>query len=348
MQVQVSKSANGGHSLAQTLYEDGRLGDYVPQEELAKADYDKRDSLAKADFQLSELTSNGGVLVTTQAKSFFKVMIEEAVLLKEITVSPMKGPQDRLDKVAFPNRIMRPGTERVQLSAADRSSPTTSKVDISTKEIVGEVRLGYQTIEDNIENDAFIDTVKGMLAERAATDLEELYIRGDTASSDTYLALFSGMLKLATTNTVAGGTVTIARSMLKSAVKAIPVAALRLKKNMRFMTSVDCEIDYRDLLADRGTVVGDRAVTEDAPVMYSGIPIVGIPMFPDNLGGGTNETNVILTDPKNVHAGIQREMRLEWEKDISAREYKFVITMRTGLVYEHEPFVVKITAVKTQ
>jgi hypothetical protein len=359
MQVQITKSARTGSSLVQKRHKTGiykgHLGDRLPKDKAEREAYAKlpnitndHTTVSKADFQYSELASNGGALVPEQAQTFYQVMIEEAVMLKEITMTPMRAPQERLDKVSFPTRIMRPGVDRQQLPASDRAKPTTSKIEMTTVEIVGEVRLGYQTIEDNIERGSFINRLTTMMAERVGVDLEELYIKGDTASSDVYLALLNGILKSATTNVVAGGTVTVARSLLKAMVKAIPVAALRLKKNMRFLTSVDCDTDYRDLLADRGTVVGDRAVLEDAPVMYSGIPIVPIPMFPDNLGGGTNETNIILTDPKNIHAGVLREMTLEREKDISAREWKFVISMRVGLLYEHEPFVVKATAVKTQ
>lgn len=310
---------------------------------------ENRDFLQKADLALSELTSGGGVLQEAQAKKFMRIPIEESVLLKEITVEPMKAPSQLIEKTNFASRVMRAATDGQALSAADRSKPFLGKVQLDAKEMKGEVRLSYSTVEDNIEQGTFVDTVMQMLGERVSLDLEELVIKGDTASSDTYLALFNGMLKAATSNVVDAGVINISRaSHLKAAIKLLPEAALRMKKSMRFYTSTDVETDYRDALADRATMAGDRYVLDDAPVMYGGVPLVGVPLFPNNLnaGGGSNESNVVLTDPKNAHAGIWRQVRLEWEKDIKAGLYVIVVTMRVGFVYEHEPFVVKCIKVK--
>ena len=59
--------------------------------------------------------------------------------------------------------------------------------------------------------------------------------------------------------------------------KSMPSEFLRNKKQMRFFTSVDSEIDYRDLLAERATVVGDKFLEQDAPVAYSGVLVVDVP-----------------------------------------------------------------------
>ena len=78
---------------------------------------------------------------------------------------------------------------------------------------------------------------------------------------------------------------------------------------------------------------------------YTGYPIIPIPLFPENLGAGTNKTNVLLTDMKNVHVGFHRDVRIETDRDISARMLVVVVSLRIGVKYAHEPAVVKATEV---
>jgi hypothetical protein len=114
---------------------------------------------------------------------------------------------------------------------------------------------------------------------------------------------------------------------------------------MWIFTSVDSEIDYRDALADRGTVLGDRFLEQTAPVMYSGIRLQAVPVFPENLGAGTNETEMLLTDPKNINVGIWRRIKIETDKDISEGVLKIVATMRMDVKYAEETAVVKAVGV---
>ena len=142
------------------------------------------------------------------------------------------------------------------------------------------------------------------------------------------------------------GTTAISRTHLKNMVKAMPSPSLRNKKALRYLTSIDAEIDYRDALGDRATVVGDKYVMEDAPVMYSGIPITAVPVFPENLETGTNCTDILLLDPKNIQVGIWRDIRIETDKDISAGVLLVVATLRFDVKYAEETAVVKATKIK--
>ena len=122
---------------------------------------------------------------------------------------------------------------------------------------------------------------------------------------------------------------------------SMPSEFQRNRKQLRYMTSVDSEIDYRDSLAERATVVGDKFLEQDAPVAYSGIPIMDVPLFPENLGPGGDTTNILLTDPKNVNIGIWRNIRIETDKDISSGVLIIVATLRFDVKYAEETAVVK-------
>ena len=143
-----------------------------------------------------------------------------------------------------------------------------------------------------------------------------------------YLAKFDGILKQASVNTVAVGSNPLTKTVFRDMLKAMPTEFLRNKKKMRFLTSVDAEIDYRDTTNSREAALGDRYLAEDGPVAYSGIPIMDVPVFPEGLGVGANETNVLLTDPKNINVGIWRKVTMETDKDISAGVLIIVATLR--------------------
>ncbi|MDQ3268255.1 MAG: phage major capsid protein [Pseudomonadota bacterium] len=294
---------------------------------------------------LADITSSG-ILLPAQAKQFIKLLIKEAVVMKMATVVPMKSMKQQVDKIRFESRILRAGSEATALPAADHSKPTTSQVELDAKLFKAEVRLTDELLEDNIEQGALRNTILSMMGERLALDMDEVIIQGDTASADTFLAQFNGILKAATTNIVNAGTVNLNKNILRDMIKAMPSEFLRRKGDMRYLTSVDAEIDYRDSLSDRATALGDSNIMSQTSAMYSGIPMSAVPLFPENLGGGTNCTNVLLLDPKNINVGIWRNIRLETDKDISAGVVKVVATLRFDTKFAHEPAVVKATNVK--
>jgi len=135
------------------------------------------------------------------------------------------------------------------------------------------VRLSDEVLEDSIERGELRQTIVEMMSEAIAHDMEEVAINGDTASVDPFLATMDGILKQATSNIVDAAGTSISKDMLRDLLKTLPSEQLRDKKAMRFLSSVDADLSYRNTLADRATVAGDRLLEEDTPVLYSGVPV---------------------------------------------------------------------------
>jgi HK97 family phage major capsid protein len=303
--------------------------------------------LQKADLVLADITTNGGLLQPVHAQKFMRILIDEAVVMKQATVVSMKAPKQVIDKIKFGTRILHPGYEARALPEADRSKPTTSHVDLDAKLFKGEVRLTNEVLEDSIERGALKQTIMQLMAERIALDIDEILVRGDTASTDPYLAQFNGLLKQVTSNVYDHADSTTNRTLWKSMLKAMPSPYLRNKKALRFFTSVDSEIDYRDALADRATAnIGDRFVEYDAPSMYSGVPVESVPMFPENIGTGTHCTSPVLMDPKNMQVGIWRDIKVETDKLVSEGVILVVATLRFDMKLAEEIATVKANNVK--
>lgn len=307
--------------------------------------------IEKADMTLADLSS-GGLLNAEQAAKFIRIVQVQPTILKQVRMVTMGSPQKNIDKIGFGARILMPATSGVALAADAsptnrRSKPTTSQIQLNTKEVIAEVRLPYDVIEDNIEQarmglgvdngvtnsgkpvqGSFKDTIVQMIGERVALDLEELALLGDTASGDAYLALTDGFLKLTTSNVVDQASGVISKTMFKNGLKALPKQYHRNLAALRHMVSVNQEIEYRDSLANRDTGLGDSIVEGFRGVFGYGVPVEKTPMMPEDSG--------LLINPKNMIWGIQRKISMEVDKDISSRVFIIVVTARVDFQIEDE------------
>lgn len=308
--------------------------------------------LEKADWALSDITANGGLLSVEQSDAFIRKLVVEPTLLKLMRVFPMTSHTHKLNKIGFGGRILRPAVQSVAVSSGDRVKPTTSQVTLTNKEIIAELHLPYDVVENNIErgmiNDSIAngpvgsspfgggikDTIISMIVEQAAPDLEELALLGDTTSGDAYLAQMDGFLKLAVTNVVPVNS-GVGNTMFSRGLKAIPVKYLRNLAQMKHFLPTTRVLDYATYLASRETALGDSKIQSLVNIAGMGVPVDMVHQMPVSQG--------LLTAPRNLIFGIQREIMIEVEKDIRLREYIIVLTTKVGFAIEEEEAIVKYT-----
>lgn len=302
-----------------------------------------RSLLEKAQLSLADLTNDGGILKPAQSQQFMRVLIDESKLLPMVTVVPMRSPTQEIDKIRFMGRILRAGQEATALAEGDRSKPTTEKVELSAKLFKGEVRLSNETLEDSIEREELRNTIMQLMAERVGLDAEEVVVKGDTASSDPFLAQFNGILKQATSHIVDVAGAQTTKAVWRDMLKAMPQPFRRNKGALRYLTSGNSEIDYRDSLSDRVGDLSDKNLEQEAQIRYTGIPVDDVPLFPEDTGSGNNKAQALLLDPKNIQVGIWRNIRVETDKLISEGVLVMVVTLRMDVKYAVEDAVVKAT-----
>jgi hypothetical protein len=295
-----------------------------------------RTLLEKADLAIADLTAGGGILLPAQAQKFMRLLIKQSVLMQMATVVPMPAPKYQVSKIKFGSRILRPGKEGIALAQNERARPDLSFLELDAQLFKAEVHLSDEVLDDNIERGELRQTILEMIAEAAGRDMEEIVINGDKTSADPFLAVLDGVVKQSTSHVVdaAGGPLT--KNILRDLLKSLPNEYLRDKKAMSYLTSVDADLEYRNTLAERATVGGDKFLEDDTPVLYSGVPVVPVPLFPDNLGAGNNQTVALLCNAKNVHVGIWRQIRLETFRDVSAGVLRIVATLRFDVKYADE------------
>lgn len=303
---------------------------------------ENRTLLEKADLALADLAS-GGLLVDEQLDQFFRIAIKRQVILREANITTMRNPTAQRPKIRFGSTILRPGVEATSLAVAQRSKPDLSVVTLDAKLFKAEVRLSNEIVEDQVERGNFQGTVMELMAEAVGRDVEDVAINGDTASATPLLAVLDGWLKQATSNVVVGGTVNLDKDILRDMSKTLPDEFA--DQNLRYWTNRQARIDYRDSLADRATALGDAMLTTQDRTIFMDMPVIGVPLFPNNLGGGSNETNVLLSDPENLLVGFHREVRIETDKDVSAGVIIIVASLRFDVKFMEETAAVKATQI---
>lgn len=306
---------------------------------------ENKEIIKKADIALSDLAT-AGRLNPEQTDKFIRTLMESPTIIQSCRTVAMNSPEMKVNKIGFGSRILRPAISSTALADSARVKPDLSQVKLNTSEVIAEIHLPYDVVEDNIERgniggglDAgaggIHQTIVDMIAERAALDLEELAIGGDTASADPYLALQNGFLKLATANVVAAGGVAYSKNVIKNVVKAMPPKYLRNRATMQHFVSVNNETEMRDVYGSRLTPMGDTQVQGNLPLYVYGSKVSGVPLMPGEQS--------LYTDPLNLIFGVQRNIQIEYFKDIRARVFVIVLTCRVAFQIEETAAVVKVT-----
>ena len=297
-----------------------------------------RTIIEKADLAVAQMISDGGYLNAEQSDTFYRKLIDEPTLLGNVRTVQMRSPRMNIDTIGFGSRILRAApSSGVSLPADQRVRPAFGQVNLETEEVIAEVRIPYDALEDSIERGNLKNTIMQMLTGRVSLDLEELLINGDTSSSDPYLALHDGALALAG-HTYDGSALTaIDKDAFKAALQEMPTQYLRNLTAMNFLMSWHNVIEYRDTLATRSTGAGDDYYLNRPTVSAFGVPIVPAALMPND--------EILFTYPQNLIFGVQRDIMIETDKDITSRVLIVVLTMRIAIQAEEANAIVKVNGI---
>lgn len=305
--------------------------------------------LAKADLALADIAS-AGALNPEQANTYIRKLIKSPTIFREARVVSMTAPTRKIDKIIFGSRIMRPAVSATALSQGDRAKPSFEQVVLTTDEVIAEVRIPYDVMEDQIERattannenantgpGGLRDTIIALIGERSALDLEELSLLGDSTSGDAYLALTDGWLKRCkdSGHAVDAGGATISKNLFKRGKKSMPDQYLRNLPALKHYVSMDQHTEYQDTFANRATGLGDQAAQNAMSLYAYGSPVAPVQQMPEDQG--------LYLNPLNLIFGVQRDMSMEFDKDITSRVYIIVLTARVAVQVEEADATVAYT-----
>jgi HK97 family phage major capsid protein len=267
----------------------------------------------------------GGRLNQEQANAFIDLTVDSSTLLKMCRVLRRNNPKGEFDKLEFGD-VVTEGADELE-DTGNVFEPTHSKVEYSTKKLRSAIDISRESLEENIEGTGYRTTVMTSIGKRIGTDLELLAIQGD---EEQYAAVATrrgrllkrndGWFKLGLdghTVDVQGGNVS--KTVFSKMIRALPVQFKQNRAALRFFCSPSIVQDYRDQLANRETTLGDNSLTGAAPLTVFGVPIVEIPLIPEDLNS-LNESEswgdasfIWLTYPMNFVHVITRDIEVYFE-----------------------------------
>jgi len=269
----------------------------------------------------------GGILTPLQADRFIDYLWDQTALTSMVRKVKMTRPSQDIDKMAIGQRLARKATEGVDGTV--QNDPVFSKISMTTVKIRLDWELTTESLEDNLEGEQLEDHVARMMATQLGNDLEDLYINGDTSTSDPLLQSLDGFIKrcLNGSHLFSYGGAVMDRPFFNTVVKSMPRKYLSRRGDLRGLTSPGLLQDFLNATAansnDRffnlpessylapGGVAGQGGGS--IAVRPFGIQLVEIPLFPENAAGtysgaSGNHGYFVWTFPQNFIVGVQREV----------------------------------------
>lgn len=266
-----------------------------------------------------------------QVTQFIEIMAAEQVMLGEVRTVTSSSAKWQESQISFGSRITRPGVEATRLAAGDRKKPTTGIVEISTVLVRAEIPVSDEVFEDNVAGQNLTSSLERLITDRFGFDLEDLFVNGDTSSGDDYLAQTDGWL----VESALGNPVDVTsfgqdyQEIFRVLLNTLPKRFLRNRGKLRYYVPITLEQKYRDILASRGTPLGDAILQGNIPLTYQGIPITSAASIDAGIVSGSPDTSsVLLTSADNLYAGYHRQMKFETWRDPREGATSFIVTAR--------------------
>jgi hypothetical protein len=275
-------------------------------------------------------TATGGQLTTEQAEKFVDTVVAQDQFLQKIQTVTMSSKTYQLNTVGIANRVMRKATEGADPGFTQ--SVTITPKSLVSQEVILPYDITFSFLEENIQKEDAEDLINNVFAKAFKNDLLDLAFNGDEASSDPFIQINDGYLKIAgADSTVHDFTIPTSpeyKNVFKEMLAALPNKWKNNPAELCFLVSPDVEEAYRAELSNRTTALGDTMVTEYRSAQYSGIDIMPVPFLP-----GGADPKVLLTKYQNLAVGIGRDIRIGKQVQERKRIVEYTISAKIDFNY---------------
>lgn len=263
-----------------------------------------------------------------EADKFIDYVIDQSFMKANARVERMNAPTKTIAKVGIGQNILKPAKSAVD--PGNTVSITTDQLTLETKEIIAIAEVSDDSLEDNIEGDAFVDHLMRMIAAQAANELDLMCMYGkriDHPNEATDIKqLVNGWITIARENghklnardtSMFGDDKGITPDKLSRIVKTLPNKYRGNKGNLRFLLADDIYQDYNDYMGARAVSTADPYLLGVGRLTYSNIPLTAVSLMPTDrpvisVGGANTDlvnspaagTNLLkVTDGTNINPG---------------------------------------------
>jgi len=110
--------------------------------------------------------------------------------------------------------------------------------------------------------------------------------------------------------------------------------------NLRFFQSDQLAQDYTNALSARATILGDKAILGQGPLVFGQVPITPCPLMPVTMSsagvlGGGAYGDTLLTPKGNLVVGIQRNIKIESQRSAADEATYWFYSLRADCAIEN-------------
>ena len=305
-----------------------------------------------------------GALSREEADRFIDYVVDQSFLKNNARIERMNAPTKTIAKVGIGRKILKPAKSATD--PGNTVSIVTDQLSLETKEIIAIAEISDDSLEDNIEGDAFVDHLMRMIASQAANELDFMSIYGTMISNPNeatnILQLVNGWFTIARerghvlnardTGLFEDANGYIDPKKLSKVVKTLPNIYRGNKGNLRILVADDIYQDYNDYLGARAVSTADPYLLGVGRLTYSNIPISAVSLLPVDRpvvvdGVDTTLTNAQAAGTDTIQvasvAGIVTGQTLALDLGTGYEEVVTVlevgentITLQSNLYYSHD------------
>lgn len=270
-------------------------------------DKDLKDQIRKAGIGSSESVKlinkaletssflNGGRLNRKQQAVYEEYIRGTGDMMENIDLRFTDRLRGQIDKMGFGSHVLYSHSENTNFT--DTEEPAFKKDEYSLQKLTGAFDISYEAMVENIEKENFRSHLINSFLEKAAYDVSEVAVNGDTTSSDSLLDAMNGFYKLSDSGHIydAGGA-EISRSVFHKAFRTMP-REFRRKRNLRWFMNSVLQDDYVEVLGNRATALGDVNATSSGVIAKAiGIPVVTVDEIRDDYSVDySSATHAVVT-----------------------------------------------------
>ncbi len=300
-----------------------------------------------------------------EADRFIDYVVDQSFLKNNARIERMNAPTKTIAKVGIGQKILKPAKSATD--PGNTVSIVTDQLTLETKEIIAIAEISDDSLEDNIEGDAFVDHLMRMIASQAANELDLMCMYGkripNPNEATDILQLVNGWFTVAREQ----GHVLNARDTglfeddngyidppkLSKVVKTLPNKYRGNKGNLRILVADDIYQDYNDYLGARAVSTADPYLLGVGRLTYSNIPISAVSLLPvdrpvEVVGGvnttltnapsaGTNTIQVASATDIGVGQTLALGLGTGYEEVVTVASVNgTTITLQNDLYYSHK------------
>jgi HK97 family phage major capsid protein len=307
---------------------------------------------------------NGGVLNPEQSRQFIDYIFDEMVLANDGRRVVMRANTMEVDKVRVGSRLVAKATQAEDTGS--NSAPAFTKIELTTTKFRLDYELSTESLEDNIEGQQLEDHIVRLMATQFGNDLEDIAINGRPASSGngTYNNTLAGFIRQtldtsytgaheaaaaaatmtsiweATPDSGDGSVATLSLEAIEAVYNALPRKFKARRQDLKFYMNSKHLQELISALRAVGSVpeqVATRVIDGVLPqiggpagaqYMIFGLPVLEVPLYPDNY--------VDLTLPSNRIWGFQRDVTVHREFKPKKDTVEYTVYVRMGVALEEK------------